>query len=104
MPPSQPGVRPADRPSSVLHPSRVRGLRSIRATCPTSSTIPVNIALESEVFPKPPDAKLAQEIYAALEKEIASTERTAHFEKFCKKVELPDLQKNDIRLERSSQC
>ena len=43
-----------------------------------------------------PDAKLAQIIYAALEKEIASTERTAHFEKFCKKVELPDLQKDSL--------
>ena len=43
-----------------------------------------------------PDAKLAQTIYAALEKEIASTERTAHFEKFCKKVELPDLQKDSL--------
>ena len=43
-----------------------------------------------------PDAKLAQQIYAALEKEIASTERTAHFEKFCKKVELPDLQKDSL--------
>lgn len=43
-----------------------------------------------------PDAKLAQQIYAALEQEIASTERTAHFEKFCKKVELPDLQKDSL--------
>ena len=49
------------------------------------------------VLPKAvPDAKLAQLIYAALEKEIASTERAVHFEKFCKKVELPDLQKDSI--------
>lgn len=43
-----------------------------------------------------PDENLARQIYAALEKEIASTERTAHFEKFCKKVELPDLQKDSL--------
>ena len=53
--------------------------------------------LLKSVLPKAvPDAKLAQQIYAALEKEIASTERTAHFEKFCKKVELPDLQKESL--------
>ena len=43
-----------------------------------------------------PDAKLAQQIYSALEKEIASSERTAHFEKFCQKAELSDLQKNSL--------
>ena len=53
--------------------------------------------LLKSVLPKAvPDAKLAQQIYSALEKEIASSERTAHFEKFCKKVELPDLQKDSI--------
>lgn len=49
------------------------------------------------VLPKAvPDAKLAQQIFAALEKEITSSERTAHFEKFCKKVELPDLKKDSL--------
>jgi hypothetical protein len=49
------------------------------------------------VLPKAvPDAKLAQEIYSALEQEIASTERALHFEKFCNKVELPDLKKDSL--------
>ena len=49
------------------------------------------------VLPKAvPDAKLAQAIYSALEKEISSSERAAHFEKFCKKVELPDLKKESL--------
>ena len=53
--------------------------------------------LLKSVLPKAvKDAKLAQEIYSALEKEIASTERAVHFEKFCKKVELPDLQKDSL--------
>jgi hypothetical protein len=42
------------------------------------------------------DAKLAQEIYSALEKEISSSERAAHFTKFCKKVELEDLKKESL--------
>lgn len=51
------------------------------------------LKLLKNVLPKAvPDAKLAEKIYAALEKEISSSERTAHFEKFCEKVELPDLQ------------
>lgn len=53
--------------------------------------------LLKSVLPKAvPDAKLAQEIYSALEQEIASTERTRHFEKFCNKVELPDLRKDSL--------
>lgn len=53
--------------------------------------------LLKSVLPKAvPDAKLAQQIYNALEKEIGASERTAHFEKFCKKVELPDLQKDSL--------
>ncbi len=53
--------------------------------------------LLKSVLPKAvPDAKLAQAIYSALEKEIAATERVVHFEKFCKKVELPDLQKASL--------
>lgn len=53
--------------------------------------------LLKSVLPKAvPDAKLAEQIYSALEQEIASSERAAHFEKFCRKVELPDLQKNSL--------
>jgi hypothetical protein len=53
--------------------------------------------LLKSVLPKAvPDPKLAQQIYAALEKEIATNERTAHFEKFCKQVDLPDLQKESL--------
>jgi hypothetical protein len=53
--------------------------------------------LLKSVLPKAvPDARLAQEIYRALEQEIAATERAVHFEKFCRKVELPDLQKNSL--------
>ncbi len=53
--------------------------------------------LLKSVLPKAvPDARLAQEIYRALEQEIAATGRAVHFEKFCKKVELPDLQKNSL--------
>jgi hypothetical protein len=53
--------------------------------------------LLKSVLPKAvPDAKLAQIIYSALEKEISSSERTAHFEKFCRKVELPDLKKESL--------
>jgi hypothetical protein len=53
--------------------------------------------LLKSVLPKAvPDTKLAQQIYAALEQEIASSERASHFDKFCKKVELPDLQKESL--------
>lgn len=53
--------------------------------------------LLKSVLPKAvPDARLAQDIYHALEREIAATERAVHFEKFCKKVELPDLQKQSL--------
>ena len=49
------------------------------------------------VLPKAvPDAKLADRIYSALEKEIAAKERTTHFEKFCAKAELPDLSQDSI--------
>ena len=53
--------------------------------------------LLKSVLPKAvPDAKLAQDIYRALEQEIAASERAVHFEKFCRKVELPDLQKQSL--------
>lgn len=53
--------------------------------------------LLKSILPKAvPDAKLAQQIYAAMEKEIATSEQRSHFEKFCKKVELPDLKKESL--------
>jgi hypothetical protein len=53
--------------------------------------------LLKSVLPKAvPDARLAQDIYRALEQELAASGRALHFEKFCKKVELPDLQKQSL--------
>lgn len=53
--------------------------------------------LLKSVLPKAvPDAKLADKIYTALEEEIISVERALHFEKFCNKVELPDLKKDSL--------
>jgi hypothetical protein len=53
--------------------------------------------LLKSVLPKAvPDAKLADKIYSALEKEITAKERVASFEKFCKKTELPDLEKKTL--------
>ena len=53
------------------------------------------------VLPKAvPDAKLADQIYSALEKEISAKERVGAFEKFCKRTELPDLELktlNDVK-------
>lgn len=42
------------------------------------------------------DAKLAEKIYSAFEKEISAKERAMAFEKFCKRVELPDLEKKSL--------
>jgi hypothetical protein len=53
--------------------------------------------LLKSVLPKAvPDAKLADQIYTALEKEITAKERTASFEKFCAKAELADLREDSI--------
>ncbi|HMJ91823.1 MAG TPA: hypothetical protein VK530_18510 [Candidatus Acidoferrum sp.] len=53
--------------------------------------------LLKSVLPKAvPDAKLAQIIYSAFEKEITSKERTASFEKVCAKTELPSLSKDAL--------
>ncbi len=53
--------------------------------------------LLKSVLPKAvPDPKMADLIYSALEKEITSKERTASFEKFCAKAELPSLSKEAI--------
>ncbi|MFN7138122.1 MAG: hypothetical protein ACK4UN_02165 [Limisphaerales bacterium] len=49
------------------------------------------------VLPKAvPDAKLADKIFCALQKELTVKERIAAFEKFCKRTELPDLEKKSI--------
>ena len=49
------------------------------------------------VLPKAvPDAKLAEKIYEAMEKEITAKERVTSFEKFCQRAELPDLQAETI--------
>ena len=49
------------------------------------------------VLPKAvPDAKLAEKIYDALAKEISAQERGVAFEKFCKRMELPDLGKKTL--------
>ncbi len=55
------------------------------------------LSLLKTVLPKAvPDAKLADKIYSALEKELTAKERVAAFEKFCKKAELPDLEKSSL--------
>jgi hypothetical protein len=53
--------------------------------------------LLKSVLPKAvPDARLADKIYSALEKEIAAKERVASFEKFCHRAELPNLEKSSL--------
>jgi hypothetical protein len=55
------------------------------------------LSLLKTVLPRAvPDAKLADKIYSALEKELTTKERVAAFEKFCKKAELPDLEKSSL--------
>lgn len=43
------------------------------------------------------DAKLADKIYSAFEKEITAKERVGAFEKFCKRCELPDLEEKTLK-------
>jgi hypothetical protein len=51
------------------------------------------LALLKRVLPKATtDADLAGKIYSAVESELRSTSRTKAFEKFCARVELPDLE------------
>ena len=51
------------------------------------------LELLKKVLPKAThDPKLAGQIYAAIEAELKLTARTKAFEKFCAKVELPDLE------------
>ncbi|MBA4149255.1 MAG: hypothetical protein H0X66_14165 [Verrucomicrobia bacterium] len=42
------------------------------------------------------DPKLADKIFSALENELSVKERMAAFQKFCKRTELPDLEKKSI--------
>jgi hypothetical protein len=49
------------------------------------------------VLPKTvPDPKLAEKIYSACEKAVNAQSRVAAFEKFCRRCELPNLEKNTI--------
>jgi hypothetical protein len=55
------------------------------------------LRLLQDVLPKTvSDQKLAEKIYSACEKEIAARSRLMHFEKFCAKAELPDLNMESI--------
>ena len=55
------------------------------------------LSLLKSILPKAvSDAKLAEKIYCAFEKEIGTKERAVAFEKFCKRVELPDLEKKSL--------
>lgn len=53
--------------------------------------------LLKSVLPKAvPDAKLAEKIYDAFQKEFNDKGRFAAFDKFCKRADLPDLEKKSI--------
>jgi len=57
------------------------------------------LELLKRVLPKAThDPKLAGVIYSAVEKELKSKNRVASFEKFCDKVELPDLEPKTVEL------
>ena len=48
--------------------------------------------LLKSILPKAvPDAKLADKIYSAFEKEFTSKEQVVSFAKLCRRTELPDL-------------
>ncbi len=53
--------------------------------------------LLKSVLPKAvPDAKMADKIFSAFQKEFSAKERAKAFEKFCKQSALPDLEKKSI--------
>jgi hypothetical protein len=64
------------------------------------------LALLKKVLPKAaPDPELAGKIYSAVEAELKSKAKVAAFEKFCAKVELPDLESktvDDVKLQLAS--
>lgn len=55
------------------------------------------LALLRSILPKvAPDAELAAKIYSAAEDELRSKNRVNSFEKFCERIELPDLEPTTI--------
>ncbi len=55
------------------------------------------LALLKRILPKATDdPQLAGKIYAAIEAELRSTQKLAAFEKFCARVELPDLEPKSL--------
>ena len=56
------------------------------------------LELLKRVLPKAThDAQLAGKIYAAIENELKTKARTVAFEKFCNRVELPDLEPKSVQ-------
>ena len=55
------------------------------------------LSLLRTILPKvAPDAELAEKIYSACEAELRSKNRVNSFEKFCERIELPDLEPKTI--------
>ncbi|EEF60268.1 hypothetical protein [Pedosphaera parvula] len=68
------------------------------ATKPTKGTEAQLLDLLKRVLPKAThDAELAGKIYSAIESELKSKARAIAFDKFCKKVELPDLDPKTVK-------
>ena len=66
-------------------------------TKPTKTTETQLLELLKRVLPKAThDPKLAGKIYQAIESELKAKAKAAAFEKFCGKVELPDLEPTSI--------
>lgn len=56
------------------------------------------LTLLKSILPKAvPDPRLVERIYSACEKEITAKSKVASFEKFCQRVELPDLEPKSIK-------
>jgi len=56
------------------------------------------LGLLKTVLPKAvSDPKLADKIFTEVQKELSAKERAAAFDKFCKRTELPDLEKKSLR-------
>jgi hypothetical protein len=65
---------------------------------PAKATEAQLLELLKRVLPKAThDPKLAEKIYGAIESELKATARVTAFEKFCQKVELPDLEPKSIQ-------
>ncbi|HLP75348.1 MAG TPA: hypothetical protein VK327_00380, partial [Candidatus Paceibacterota bacterium] len=64
---------------------------------PAKATEAQLLELLKRVLPKAThDPKLAEKIYGAIESELKATARVTAFEKFCQRVELPDLEPKSI--------